>query len=140
MQSIEKHIIKYSSITIIGLIIFFYAMKALNLIQVVELRALNSLIMFSGAYLAIKGFRDKHFKYSFNYLSGLAVGFFISITVAIGFSVFVCAYMFLDPAFLAQVKAEQPQGQYLNEFAIAMVIFIEAMASGFLFSYSSMQL
>lgn len=139
MGRLEKHIIKYGVGTTVGLIALFYLMKAIGLAQVTELRALNAIIMFAGVFLSIKNFKKNEFSYEFNYLSGIATGFFTGMVTAISFAVFVAAYIYFEPAFLAAIVADKPQRDFLNSLTSAMVIFIEAIASGFLFSYISMQ-
>ena len=139
MKSLEKHVVRSGLLTTGGLIVYFLLMRVLGLAEVTELRALNALIMFSGIYLTIKEFRDGTFDDTFGYLTGIAVGFFTGIVIAISFSLFVGVYMTLDPVLLAAIVADNPQKEFLNPMTSSMVIFIEAIASGFLFSYASMQ-
>lgn len=139
MQTLEKHVVKFGVLTTVGLIGLFLAMKMAGLLQVTELRLLNAIIMFSGIFLSIKTYRDGEFKVRFNYLSGIATGFLTGLVTAILFSIFVGIYVNINPVFLASIVAENPQKDFLNPLTSAMVIFIEAIASGFLFSYASMQ-
>ena len=139
MKSLEKHILKFGLLTTTGLIVYFLLMRVLGLAEITELRALNALIMFSGVFLTVKTFRSGAFETDFGYLSGIAVGFFTGIVIAISFSLFVGVYVFIDPVFLAAIVADNPQKEFLNPMTASMVIFIEAIASGFLFSYASMQ-
>ena len=139
MESLEKHILKYGLLTSVSLIAFFFIMKLLGLAEVTELRTLNALIMFGGIFLAIRNFKMKKFSYEFNYLSGIATGFFTGMVTAVSFALFVAVYLYFDPSFMAAVVADNPQTDFLNPVTSAMVIFIEALASGFLFSYISMQ-
>ena len=139
MESLEKHIVRYGVMTTIGLIAFFFVMQLLGLTHITELRALNAFIMFAGAFLAIKRFRDKKFNYSFNYLMGIGTGFAVGMITAFLFSLFVVAYLFLNPAFTQTIISSYQSNAFLNELTLSMVIFIEAMGSGFLFSFISMQ-
>ncbi|WP_462248934.1 hypothetical protein [Ekhidna sp.] len=139
MKSLEKHILKFGLLTTVSLIVYFLLMRILGLAEITELRALNALIMFSGIFLTIKGFRNGNFGSGFGYLSGIAVGFFTGIVIAISFSVFVGLYITLDPVFLAAIVAENAQKEFLNPMTASMVILIEAVSSGFLFSYAAMQ-
>ncbi|WP_425391648.1 DUF4199 domain-containing protein [Ekhidna sp.] len=139
MKTLEKHILRYGVMTTIGLIAFFLVMKLFGLTQITELRALNAIIMFSGAYLAIKKFRDEEFNYSFNYLMGIGTGFAVGMITSILFSVFVMSYLFLDPAFTQSIIESHSNNAFLNELTLSMVIFIEAMGSAFIFSLISMQ-
>jgi cytochrome c oxidase assembly factor CtaG len=139
MKSLEKHIVQYGVMTSLGLIVFFFVMELLGLTHITELRALNAFIMFAGAFLAIRKFRDKKFNYSFNYLMGIGTGFAVGMITAVLFSVFVIAYLFLNPEFTEAIMAGQSNNTYLNELTLGMVIFIEAMGSSFIFSLVSMQ-
>lgn len=139
MESLEKHILKYGFLITASLIAFFFLMKLLGLAEVTELRMLNALIMFSGVFVSIRKFKTKKFSYEFNYLSGIATGFFTGMVTAVTFGIFVALYIYFDPAFLAAIVADNPQIDFLNPVTSAMVIFIEAIASGFLFSFISMQ-
>lgn len=139
MESLEKHILRYGIYTTVALIAFFFFMKLLGLIYIIELRAFNAIIMFTGTFTAIKKFRKHGSNLEFNYLSGIGTGFAVGLMTATLFSIFVAIYLFADAPFLASVIEQQPQKLFMNEITISMVIFVEAMASGFLFSYISMQ-
>ena len=139
MKSIERHVLRYGLLTTISLIGYFLVMRLLGLAEITELRSLNALIMFSGVFLTIKKFRNGDFDTAFGYLSGIAAGFFTGIVIAISFSLFIGVYIYFDPVFLAAIVADNPQKDFLNPLTAAMVIFIEAIASGFLFSYAAMQ-
>ncbi len=139
MKSLKNHIIKYGLLTTAGLIGFFLFMRITGLAEITELRSLNALIMFAGVFLSIRDFKRQQLDTEFGYLSGIASGFFTGIIVAISFSLFVGTYITLDPVFLAAIVTDNAQIDFLNPITASMVIFIEAMASGFLFSYISMQ-
>ena len=139
MKTLQNHILKYGLLTTAGLIVFFLMMRITGLAEITELRSLNAVIMFAGVFLCIKHFKHNKLDTSFGYLSGIAAGFFTGIVVAISFSVFVGIYVALDPVFLAAIVTDNAQKEFLNPWTSAMVIFIEAMASGMLFSYTSMQ-
>jgi len=139
METIEKHIVKHGLVITLGLIAYFFLMKVLGLAQITELRVLNAIIMFTGIFLSIRNFKRKKFAFEFNYLTGIATGFFTGMVTAFSFGIFIAAYIYFDPPFLAAIVADNPQMDFLNPVTSAMVIFIEAIASGFLFSYISMQ-
>ncbi len=119
------------------LIAFFFLMKAVGLIHQYELRALNAIIMFTGVFLTIRAFK-KNSK-NFSYLKGMSLGLLTSLSTAISFAVFVLLFVLSSPAFMEMIKANEPHGIYINEYGIAIVIFIEAAASGLIFSFLSMQ-
>ncbi|MEM6641700.1 MAG: DUF4199 domain-containing protein [Bacteroidota bacterium] len=139
MKQEEKLVIGYGLLTTAALIVYFLMMRLAGLAEVTELRSLNALIMFGGVFLAVKKFRDAEFELDFNYFTGIASGFFTGLVTAVSFSVFVGVYIRFDPVFLAAIVADNPQKEFLNPLTAGMTIFIEAMASSFLFSYASMQ-
>ncbi|WP_420319142.1 DUF4199 domain-containing protein [Ekhidna sp.] len=139
METLEKHILRYGIYTTLGLIAFFFIMKLFGLIYITELRAFNALIMFAGTFAAIKKFKNNKSNLEYNYLSGIGTGFAVGLMTAAIFSAFILVYLFIDGAFMQSIIESQNQKLFLNQFTIAGVIFVEAMASGFLFSYISMQ-
>jgi hypothetical protein len=139
MRKYEKHILKYGLLTTGGLIAFFLLMKIAGLAEITELRALNALIMFSGIYLSIRDFKRDEFRMEFKYQTGMLAGFFTGIVVAVSFAIFVGIYLAIDPAFLEAVVSNNTQRTFINPGTASVIIFIEAMASGMLFSFMSMQ-
>ena len=123
----------------LALIGFFFSMQPLGLVHNLMLRALNGIFMFAGVFLAVRQHRKNTPAESFRSLNGLSVGLRTAMFAAIAFATFVSLYLLMDEAFMAQVKANEPQGQYMNPFTVSIVIFVEAMASGSLFAYISMQ-
>ena len=138
MKTIESRSLRYGVLTTAALIAYFLIMKAVGLVHNFELRAFNAIIMFTGVFLSIRSFK-KWKGNNFQFLKGAGVGLMTSLIVAVLFTIFITAYVGLNPDFLAEIKRTEPQGVHLNEWAIAIILFIEAAASGFLFTYMSMQ-
>ena len=138
MESIEKRGVIFGAATTAGLIAYFSVMNVFGLSHNFNLRAFNAIIMFFGVFLSIKTYKDFKGK-QFEFLKGAGTGLITSLVTATLFTVFFSLYIYLDPAFYAEIKAEEPQGIYMNAWGIAALIFIEAVASGFLFTYLSMQ-
>lgn len=120
------------------LVVFFFLMKAFGLIHQYELRGFNAVIMFSGVFLSIRSYKRNHAE-DFSYLKGMSLGLLTLLTTAFSFSVFVLLFMLFSPRFMEMIRINEPHGMYMNEYGIAIVIFIEAAASGFIFSFLSMQ-
>jgi pheromone shutdown protein TraB len=137
MDNAQNKIIKFSLFTVIGLIAYFFIMKFLGLEHNFNLRLFNALIMYAGVYYLIKSLMSS--AESLSYLQGLLSGLIYSISVGLLFSAFVGIYTYLTPDFMQSIKDNEPQGVYMNEFGITILIFIEAMASGILFTYATMQ-
>lgn len=118
---------------------FFFFMKAIGLVHNLELRALNILIMFSFLLMAIKYYQRNH-KETLNYLKGVGLGLLTAIIGSLTFAIFTFIYVsFIDPEFMQLIIEREPFGQYLNPFIVAVTIFIEGSASGFLLTYAILQ-
>ncbi len=117
---------------------YFFLMVALGLEHNFSLRILNAVFMLGGLYWAIRKVGFEHGD-NFNYFSGASTGVIISIGVGILFSTIIGIYLALNPAFMMEIKATEPQGEYLNPVGLSLLIFIEALASGILFTYGSLQ-
>tara|TARA_Y100001980_G_C14556908_1_gene353317 strand:- start:74464 stop:74940 length:477 start_codon:yes stop_codon:yes gene_type:complete len=135
---LEKKAFK-NGLTITALLIaYFLIMKSVGLIHQYELRGFNAVIMFTGVFLTIRAYR-KHHDRDFSYLRGMSLGVLTSLTTAVSFAAFVLIFILSSPNFMEMIRQNEPHGMYLNEYGIGIVIFIEAAASGFIFSFLTMQ-
>lgn len=139
MKNLDKYTLKYSLLTVAALIGFFFLMKAVGLVHNFNLRMLNALIMGTGVYLCLRNLKRRE-KGHLDYLTGYGIGAIMSLIVAVLFAAFVGLYINIDTAFMEAIKEKEPMGIYLNRFAVVIVIFIEAMSSGVIFTFSFMQL
>jgi hypothetical protein len=83
--------IKAGILTFMGFIIYFMFMKYMSLIHIMELRALNILILFSGIHFAIKYFKRVTQK-QITYLEGYMLGCSITVISVISFALFRLRY------------------------------------------------
>ena len=137
-NTIETQGFKYGLITVAFLIAFFFLMRSVGLLHNFNLRVLNSLFLLSTVFLGIRSYKARNFE-SFKYLEGVGIGFVISLTTGILFSAFVLMYISIDPSLMQAIKANEPQGVYMNEIRVTALVMIEAIASGLLFTYGAMQ-
>jgi positive regulator of sigma E activity len=137
-NSIERTGIKYGVITGVTLILFFFVMKMIGLIQNYELRALNGLFLLAGVYLAIKDYSKDH-NGNTAYLGGLGAGLLTSGISLFIFAWFVVIYLSNDTAFMESIKQTEYFGEYLNPYIAGAAIFLEGTLSGFLLSFIFMQ-
>lgn len=138
MNSLKNIELRNGVFTTLGLISFFFLMRAMGLVEIIELRVLNIFIMGAGVYLTVRRVRldDEHF----NYLKGIWSGLVVAGLSALMFSVFIFFYLrLIDPAFMESLIQTEHFGEYLNPYSVATTIFIEAAFSGFFLSYASMQ-
>jgi hypothetical protein len=117
-----------------GMILFFLAMRVLNLHHHVELRLLNLLIQSAGIFFALKAFRTTHSDH-LNYFRGLIVGV---ATGSIGsgiFAVFMFLYMQLDSGLMQSIIDNEPMGHYLNPYIASFIVALEGGFSGLLVTF-----
>ncbi len=137
-DSIENIGIRWGIITFILLSAYFFLMKIFGLVHVVELRFLNSFIMFFGCYKSIK--TTKQNLKNFGYFKGIGVGSLNALVSSALFTIFGIVYITLiEPGFIAELKTNEPLGLYLDGFLAVIQILIEGVISGFIFSFIIMQ-
>lgn len=137
-KSIEFNGLIGGLLTFIGLLIFFLIMSAIGLEHNLELRSLNLFIMVGGVYFSIRTIKRKN--KDFDYLKGIGTGFLAALSSSVAFALFNIIYLTaINPAFMTEVIAEEPFGAYLNPYSVAIVILMEGVASGFLFTFGLMQ-
>jgi hypothetical protein len=115
------------------LIIFFLAMKLLNLHHHVELRFLNLVILTTGVYFALLTFKFSN--HGLNYFRGLITGVATAGIASLLFSVFLFTYMQLDNELMQSIIANEPMGRYLNPYMAAFVVMLEGFFSGLLVTF-----
>jgi len=136
--TIEKTAEKYGLFTAIGLIALFFAMKLIGVLHVIELRALNCLILAGGVIMALRYF-SKTKPESFTYLKGLGLGVLTGIIGSILFGLFIFIYTnFLDPEFMQTMIDNEPFGQYLNPYIAGVAVTVEGIASCLILTFIAM--
>ena len=129
---------KWGLLTAAGLTVFLFLMKAIGLLHVVELRALNVFILVGGVVMAIKIFRKKKPE-SFNYFSGMVMGIHTAAIGSVVFAIFVFLYVsFLDPSLMRDIIENEPMGRFLNPYIVAFIIALEGVFSGLLVTFIAM--
>ena len=136
-STIEKIGARFGLFTAIALVLFFFLMKGIGLLEQYELRILNVFILFAGVFLAMREYRRKFS--SPQYLAGIGVGLMTSAVALILFSTFVVIYLANNPVFMETLKSYEYFGRYLNPYIAGFVIFLEGTISGLLMSYILMQ-
>jgi hypothetical protein len=137
-NSMEKIGIRWGIYTFLMLSAYFLLMKIAGLVHILELRFLNAFIMFFGCYKAIRTTKD-HVK-PFRYFKGLGAGSLNALVSSSLFTLFGILYItVIDPAFMQELKQNEPLGLYFNKYVAIIQIFIEGIGSGFIFSFIIMQ-
>lgn len=118
-----------------GLIAFFLVMKFTGLLQHVELRALNLVILVAGVFFALKKFKNTHEDH-LNYFRGLVTGVATAAVGAIGFTVFLFIYLsFLDKGMMQYLIDNEPMGRFLNPYMASFIVALEGVFSGLLVTF-----
>lgn len=140
MESTKKLRIaeKYGLLIALGLIIFFFIMRVFDLLYIVELRALNAVIMIVGIRVALKVMKNT-LPERFTYFQGIGTGILTGIIGSIIFALFVFAYVtFIDPSLMQSIIENEPMGRFMNPYIVSVIIALEGIASALLFSFIMM--
>lgn len=124
----------YGSLIALGLIVYFFAMYAVGLVHVVELRLLNLLIMLAGIYHALKQYRRTHAGH-LNYFRAMLMGVTTAMIAASTFALFLFFYLKIDTKFMQSLIENEPMGRYLNEYIASAIVILEGTMSGFMVTY-----
>lgn len=115
------------------LVVYFFAMKSIGLIEVFNLRLINFLFLAVGILHLLRRFSGKN--HTTEYLKGLKIGILATIFAVVPFALFVLVYLSMDSAFMTFIQENAPFGKYIYPTSAAAVIMFEGLASGFIFTY-----
>ncbi|PHR69134.1 MAG: hypothetical protein COA67_11335 [Lutibacter sp.] len=137
-MGVEKIVFKNALKIYLGVVLFFFLMKLLNLDTVTELRILNFGFVFWGVNSVIK--ENIFNNNNTNYLQNLFIGLFTSLLsvffIIISFSIYL---FYIEPSFIHVVEDSSLWGSDLTPPLISAAIFIEGMASSIVCSFIVMQ-
>ena len=140
---LDTHLAKYARnyglITAAILISFFLLMGLFNLQEITGLRYFNFLFLFGGVMIGLRNFhRDTRTTHT-NYWNGFLLAVGISAVSGIVFSTFMYVVMkFIQPEFGAAIINAIDFAE-VNVEVLSLVIFIEAIVSGFMVAFIAMQ-
>jgi hypothetical protein len=118
-----------------GLIAYFLIMKFTGLLDHVELRALNLVILVAGVFFALKKFKQTHEDH-LNYFRALVTGVATSAVGSIVFTAFLFVYLtFIDTAMMQYLIDNEPMGRYLNPYIASFIVALEGVFSGLLVTF-----
>lgn len=126
---------KHGLMIAIGLLVFFFLMRAMDLLYVVELRVFNVVIMIIGILLAVRKLK-KTDPEGFTYFRGMGVGVLTGIIGSLLFGLFVFFYVsFIDTGLMESIIANEPMGRFMNPYIVSVIIAVEGIASALLVSF-----
>ncbi|MCX2741488.1 DUF4199 domain-containing protein [Pontibacter anaerobius] len=138
----EKIGLKYGLLTAAALIIYFFLMKLLGLVHVIELRFLNGLIMAVGVVLAIRAYRLV-MDGQISYFKGLGTGIITAVVGTVIFAAFMVVYVKTGgESLIEMLSAERYFGERVEAtpgVVIFSVLFLEGIISGVMISFIAMQ-
>jgi len=139
-NSIIKLALKFGLITCFTLVIFFLFMKYVSLIQIVELRCLNFVILLFGVNAAFHNYR-RQTGLNIEYFKGFFLGFYTCTFAVIPFALFVFLYLWkIDPFLVNALKSNSLlMGVEITPEKAAITIIIEGVVSGVLIPFILMQ-
>ena len=118
-----------------GLIAYFLIMKFAGLLNVVELRLLNVIILVGGIYMALKTFQHTHGEH-INYFRALVTGVATGAIASLVFAAFLFIYVtFIDVAFMQYIIDNEPMGRFLNPYIVSFIVALEGVFSGLLVTF-----
>lgn len=128
----------YGLMTGLGLMAMFLAMKFLGLVEVLELRYLNFLIMVLGLILTVQ-YKIRVDQGKDNYLQLLGYGLRTGMIATVIFSFFLFFYLKIDTTFMQYLKDNAMFGSYLTPSLAAEAVAAEGIASVFVATFVIMQ-
>jgi hypothetical protein len=117
---------------------YFILMKSLNLVELLELRALNFFILSGGIILALNKYKKSNYS-KVPYLEGFGLGLLTTGIAMVIFSTAMGVYLYVHPLFMEYIKKHVMMGSYLNPSCAALGILIEGSISGLIISFACMQ-
>jgi hypothetical protein len=138
MKPTSSLLLKPAAIIGLVLIAYFLILKFSGLGLTLEYRIIEFVILGIGIHLGLKRMRvldPSHF----SYLRGILSGVFIGMAACFIFAFFLWAYLlFMDKAFMQELRDFAPFGPHLNPYIIATSLIAEGAAAGALFAFISM--
>ena len=126
---------RYGLFIALGLVIFFFVMRLLGLLYVVELRVFNLVVVVLGILGALKTMMGK-LPERFTYFQGMGTGILTGIIGTVVFALFVFIYVsFIDAGLMQSIIDNEPMGRFMNPYIVSVIIAVEGIASSLLVSF-----
>lgn len=145
MRAFDKHSRvlpnRYGLYLLVGLMVYFLAMRGLGLAHIYWLRSINVIILIGALYGSVIAYKQQA---SASYYEDFFDFFKISMrTALIGvglFSVFLALYLDqIDRGFMEQLAQRESFGGMISPVSAAVIIFVEGMSSALITSYALIQ-
>jgi hypothetical protein len=134
--------LKYGLLTAAGLILYFFLMKLIGLVHIIELRFLNGIIMAIGIVLAIRAYKSVKGG-DISYFKGLGTGLITAVVGTVLFAAFMVVYAKVaGEQLIEMLSSERYFGERVEStpgVVIFSVLMLEGIISGFMISFIAMQ-
>lgn len=124
-KSIRKIGMKYGLISAAAMILYFVFMRIIGMVQIVELRFLNYLILAVCMYKALHTLGSIKHPERLPYFKGMGVEYWVAIVSAVVFGIFLFIYSSIDEKFVKMMEPRMPYDGTLTPAMIAFETFSE---------------
>ena len=131
----QKLAIKYGLQMFIALVILFVIVHFLGLSTNYQLRVLNGFIHLAFLYLAIRAYRKTHPNSVNNYLSGVAMGTYMTMIAVVLFAVAMISYLSVDQDYFNALKDQFPYPESFTPVTASLGIVLEGLAASVIGAY-----
>jgi hypothetical protein len=135
----NRIVLKYGIWFFTGLMVYYFLMQFLGLSTRYDFRIFNGVIQIVVVYLAIRTYASTK-PQEFNYLTGTLIGINTSVVGVVPFAIFQMINLYLNTPLLEYIQQNAPVvGPYVNPFSGGLIVFMEGLAVGLIFSYICMR-
>jgi hypothetical protein len=124
----------YGTFIALGLTLYFFIAYLAGFLHVIELRALNFIILATGVYYSLKQYKRTHAG-ELNYFRALTIGVSSSFIGTSTFVLFLFLYLKIDRGLMQSIIESEPMGPYLNEYIATFAVWVEGIFSGFIMTF-----
>lgn len=131
----QKIAFKYGFLMFLALVLLFVIVHLMGLSRNYNLRVLNGFVHLAFLFLAIKNYRIAEPKSVNNYVSGVAVGMYMTVVAVLLFGISMTIYLYSDQAFFAFLKENFPYPDFFTPYIASLVIILEGVVGSLIGGY-----
>lgn len=119
----------------LALLILFAVVHLMGLSQNYNLRFLNGIIHLFFLHVTITAYRKRYPETSGNYLSGVAMAFYMSLIAGLLFSISMLIFLELNEPFFLALKEQFPYPNVFKPWTAVIGIMVEAIGTALIGGY-----
>ncbi len=131
----QKIALKYGVWMFLSLVLLFIVVHLLGLSQNMQLRVLNGFIHLAFLHLSIKAYRKANPESVNNYISGVAIGTYMTMIAVVLFAIAMIAYLNIDTEFFNALKSNFPYPDSFTPVTASIGIIVEGLAVSVIGAY-----